>query len=67
MTGLFGLLSGLAFQLQNVAKLFDIGSWSGLALVGIVAIVLASVLERYGLAIRGRMLAWRSQYSDWES
>jgi len=50
-------LSGLAFQLQNVAKLFDIGSWSGLALVGIVAIVLASVLERYGLAIRGRMLA----------
>lgn len=66
MTGLFALLSGLAYQLQDVARLFDIGSWSGLAVVGIVAIVLASLLERYGLSIRNRALAWRSQFSEWD-
>ena len=66
VTGLFGLLSGLAYQLQDVARLFDIGNWSGLALVGIGAIVLASLLERYGLAIRSRALAWRSTFSAWD-
>ena len=66
VTGLFGLLSGLTYQLQDVARLFDIGNWSGLALVGVAAIVLASLLERYGLAIRRRALAWRSKFSEWD-
>lgn len=66
VTGLVALLGGLVYQLHDVARLFDIGSWSGLAFVGIVAIVVASLLDRYGLTIRNRALAWHTQFSEWE-
>jgi len=66
ISGGSALLSGITYQLQNVFAAFDFGSWSSLALIGIGAIVLASVLERHGLVLRNRLIAWRLRYSQWD-
>jgi hypothetical protein len=67
LSGVIALLSGLIYQLHETFVLFDFGSWGSLALVGVTAIVLGSSLERYGLALRNRALAWRSPFSQWDS
>ncbi|MDA0824107.1 MAG: hypothetical protein O3C28_17045 [Proteobacteria bacterium] len=66
VSGMVALLSGIVYQLHDVVLMFDFGSWGSLALVGVAAIVLGSLLERYGLALRNRALAWRSQFAEWD-
>lgn len=64
--GAVALFSGLAHQLYDAFRGFDFGSWSGLALVGICAIIVASILERHGPVLRRRIIGWRERFAGWE-
>ena len=46
--GLLGGLVGVACQVFLAIEAVDLGSWAGLTALGVVAIVLAAALERYG-------------------
>lgn len=65
---LFGLVStiaGLGYQLQFLVLQFDIGNWISLAILGVMTILLASVLERYGTIVRHRFKGWFGDYQSW--
>ncbi len=57
--GLTAMLSGTIYQCYTAYLTFDLGSWSALAIVGALAIVAGSVLDRHGAVIRARMSAWQ--------
>lgn len=58
-TGLVAFLSGVAWQCYAAFRVFDLGSWTTLAVMGIVAIVAGSLLERYGTIVSARLANWR--------
>lgn len=65
--GLTTLMLGFGYQLWLAARFFEFGSWGSLAILGTVAILLASVLERYGLRLREQIANWRTQVSTWDA
>ncbi len=65
--GLTTLMLGFGYQLWVAARFFEFGGWGSLAILGTVAILLASVLERYGLRLREQMTNWRTQVSTWDA
>ena len=60
------LAAGLGHQVHDALREFDFTSWSGLACVGIGAIVVASILERHGPVLRRRIIAWRERFAEWD-
>lgn len=65
-TGLATILVGLVYQLRLVLAGFDLAGWSTLALLGIGAILTASILERHGLTIKHHVSGWMSSFNRWE-
>ena len=57
---------GVMDQLLQIVLNFDLGSWGTLGMVGISAILLGSVLERQGTALRGHWTAMRGRYHAWQ-
>ncbi len=57
---------GVSDQLLHVVLNFDLGSWGTLGMVGISAILLGSVLERQGAALRAQWIAMRGRYQAWQ-
>lgn len=66
IAGAATLFTGLAHQLHDAFRGFDLASWGGLACVGICAIVIASILERHGPVLRHRIIAWRERFTAWD-
>lgn len=66
IAGATTLLAGLVHQLHDAFRGFDFASWSGLACVGICAIVIASILERHGPILRRRIMTWRERFAAWD-
>lgn len=66
LAGAASLVTGLVHQLHDAFRGFDFASWGGLACVGICAIVIASILERHGPALRQRVIAWRESFAAWD-
>jgi hypothetical protein len=64
--GLLTLLVGLGHQVTYAIEMFDLGSWGSLALLGIIAIVTGSVLERHGAEIKLRLASWRQRFQSWD-
>lgn len=58
---------GLLHQTLDLIRHFDLGSWLGLAMIGVVAIVTASVLESQSSTLRLRFEAWRGQLKVWRA
>lgn len=67
VSGLAAFLAGTAYQCVVAFSIFDLGSWSALAIVGIIAIVAGSLLERHGVVIRARLSNWRQSFQHWEN
>ena len=67
ISGILLTLAGVTHQLLQLFYHFDLGSWAGLALAGVLSIVVASVLESQGTRLRERMGMWKSQLRSWES
>ncbi len=64
--GLLTLLVGLGHQVTYAIEMFDLGSWGSLALLGIIAIVTGSMLERHGADIKLRFTTWRQRFQSWD-
>ncbi len=60
---LFG--TGMVEQLIQTFHSFDMGYWAVLAVSGICAIVIGSLIESQGGRIKARYLAWKAGYSEW--
>ncbi|HEY9198365.1 MAG TPA: hypothetical protein VIR60_03290 [Gammaproteobacteria bacterium] len=56
---------GLLHQALDLIRHFDLGSWISLAVIGVVAIVAASILESQSRTLRLRFEAWRGQLKEW--
>lgn len=63
LLGAVAALAGLGYQTLELVRYFDLGGWSGLALLGIGAIIAGSLLERHGQWLKSRGAIWRSRFS----
>lgn len=66
VSGMLTILVGLIFQIVSVTKYFDLGGWGSLAILGIVAILCGSIIERHGNVIKNRAFTWGRQIRDWQ-
>lgn len=64
-SGMVLLLAGMLYLMGQVFNQFELGSWAILAMVGVCAILIGSMLESRGGRIKPLLLAWRSRYADW--
>jgi hypothetical protein len=58
---------GVINQLYYLFQQFDLGSWATLAIAGITAIVVGSLIESKGGRIKPMLTAWKAKYGDWEN
>lgn len=63
--GIILFLGSLVEQVVHAFQLFDLGSWAALAIVGILAILIGSLLESQGEQLKSRFTQWKSRYSEW--
>ena len=64
--GIILMLLGIVQQFYNLVQHFDLGSWAGLAILGIVSIIIASVMESQGGNIKPRFMAWKTKLAEWD-
>jgi len=63
--GVLTAVVGLGFQVGYAVSGFELGGWLALAVVGTLAILSASLLERYGAGLVQRWQQAREQLSGW--
>ena len=64
--GIVLMLLGIAQQFYDLVKHFDLGSWAGLAILGVVSIIIASVMESQGGKLKPRFVAWKAKLAEWD-
>ncbi len=64
--GILLMTIGIAQQLYELVLHFDLGSWMSLAVLGVIAIVVASTIESQGGKLKLRLNTMRTKFSDWE-
>ncbi|MCF6259523.1 MAG: hypothetical protein L3J98_05080 [Gammaproteobacteria bacterium] len=64
--GIILMLLGIAQQLYKLVWHFDLGNWASLAVLGIVSIIIASMMESQGSNIKLRFVAWKAKLAQWE-
>ncbi len=64
--GVILILPGIAQQIYELMQHFDPGSWAGLAIPGIVSIIVASMMESRGGNIKLRFVVWKAKLGRWE-
>ncbi|MCF6338338.1 MAG: hypothetical protein L3J84_10380 [Gammaproteobacteria bacterium] len=60
------MLLGIAQQFYELVWYFDLGNWAGLAILGVVSIVIFSMMESQGGNIKLRFIAWKDKLAQWE-
>lgn len=65
-SGLVTFLMSVVYQCYSAFEAFNLGSWTALAIVGILAIVSGSVLERHGAVLKARLGNWRRSFHAWQ-
>ena len=63
--GLILLVTSIGYQLLKAFQFYDFGYWATLAVLGVLAIVLGSVLESRGARIRQGLLNYKARYAQW--
>lgn len=63
--GVVLIVAGLVDQVLNIFQWFDFGYWAGLAVLGVLAIVAASLLEAKGKSLRQSVRHYRERYTEW--
>lgn len=64
--GIVLMLLGIVQQFYDLVRHFDLGSWAGLAVLGVVSIIIASVMESQGGNIKPRFVAWKTKLAEWD-
>ena len=63
--GLILFVIGLGNQFINLFEIFDFSYWIATAVMGITAIVLASLLESKGHSIKQKLITCKARYAEW--
>ena len=58
-------IGGMLEQFTHLFQLFNLGYWSTLAITGVVAILIGSLLESQGGVLKTRFAAWKRRYNAW--
>lgn len=66
VTGVIMVIAGLGWNVMQIFRQFNLGSWFTLALLGVGLILFASWLETRGDRIKPWLQHWRTRYADWE-
>jgi len=66
INGFILMLIGLAQQFYELVHHFNLGSWASMAVMGVITIVIASVIESKGNALHQRFLTWKTNFKQWE-
>ena len=61
------MIVGITHQLFYLIRFFDLGSWASLAILGVVAIVVGSVIESKGAKIQHRFVQLKDNFLSWDS
>jgi hypothetical protein len=64
--GIATTATGLIYELHGVFSHFDFGSWGAMAVIGVLTVLSASIIERHGEAIKSRLRVSYERFSDWE-
>ena len=64
--GMVMMSVGLIYQLYYAIRIFHLGSWASLALLGMAAIVVASTVESHGYRIKLMLTAWKAKHGEWD-
>ena len=64
--GVVLMLAAIAERTYELVHHFDLHGWLALAVLGIVAIVFASVMETQGGNLKLRLSAWRDRFRHWK-
>ncbi len=64
-SGILGCLVSIGYQFSLLFSHFSLGSWSSLMVVGVLIIVSASVMERAGGLLKGKLTARYGQFKRW--
>lgn len=59
-------LAGLGYSLMSVVNGFEFNNWFSLAGLGVLAIVLGSLIEKYGAVIKLRIEGCRRHFNSWD-
>lgn len=65
IAGILLMLMGLGDQVIHAFSYFDFSYWLGMAIAGIIAIVMASLLESKGKQMKLMAKKYRENYSSW--
>ena len=60
------LVAGMLQQLYELVQQFNLSDWAGLVTFGVVAIVVASVMESQGGKFKPRLESWKTGFRQWE-
>ncbi len=60
------VMTGISQQLYELMYHFDLGSWASLAILGIAAILVASIMESQGGQFKPRLVSWKTKFQQWE-
>ena len=64
--GIILILTGMTQQIIQLLHHFDLGGWASLAVLGMAAIVVASVMESQGGKFKPNLEAWKGKLQEWE-
>jgi len=64
--GIVLVLLGITRQLYELVQHFDLGSWAGLAVPGVVSIIIASMMESRGGNMKLHFAAWKTRIETWD-
>ncbi|MCB1935760.1 MAG: hypothetical protein KDF59_07445 [Nitrosomonas sp.] len=60
------IIAGMLQQLIDLAYRFDLGNWASFAILGMIAILAASVIESQGSKIKHHVSTWKNTFQQWE-
>ena len=63
--GLLLFVVGLGNQFINLFEIFDFSYWIATAVMGVSAILLASLLESKGSSIKQTLITYKARYAEW--
>ncbi len=67
LTGLAAMAFGLLYHVRYAADLYALSPWGSLAVLGIVTVLAAAVLERHHRALVAHVLGLRERMAGWSS
>jgi len=66
INGFILMVIGIAQQFYELVHHFNLGSWASMAVMGVIAIIIASVIEAKGNFLYQRFSSWRTNFKQWE-